>query len=41
MTTRRIIEIDLTNDDEIPRITIRERPFLGDITIPTKQAAEW
>jgi len=41
MTTRRIIEIDLTNDDEIPRITIRERPILGDITTATNQAAEW
>lgn len=31
MTTRRIIEIDLTNsDDEMPRITIRN--VLGDIT---------
>jgi len=35
MTTRRIIEIDLTNsDDELPRITIRN--ILGDITTSTQ-----
>jgi len=37
MTTRRIIEIDLTNsDDELPRITIRNIPILGDITSSTQ-----
>ena len=35
MTTRRIIEIDLTNsDDEMPRITVRN--VLGDITTSTQ-----
>ena len=35
MTTRRIIEIDLTNsDDELPRITIRN--VLGDISSSTQ-----
>ena len=35
MSTRRIIEIDLTNsDDELPRITIRN--ILGDITTSTQ-----